>query len=87
MALEIHSILDGKKNTLFCPGIPRTGKIVIASIVINHLKPSFSDSETGNEIHGELSSIIKTYSWTFVIIDALDERKTDQIRDELLPEV
>jgi hypothetical protein len=133
--------LEGKKKTLFCPGIPGTGKTMIASIVIDHLK-TFPDSETGNaflycvykrqdnqdvddllasllgqltlwkstipasvrklydehlddkkprlsrnEIHGALSSIIKTYSRTFIIIDALDECKTNRIRNELLSEV
>ncbi|KAN0073087.1 hypothetical protein V8E54_009201 [Elaphomyces granulatus] len=134
--------LEGKKKTLFCPGIPGTGKTMIASIVVNHLKACFPDDETGhaflyciykrqenqgvdnllasllgqlavwqpmvpesicklydehrrgkkprlsrNEILEALGSITKTYSRTFVIIDALDECKTDQIRNELLSEV
>ena len=40
-----------------------------------------------NEIRGALCSIIRTYSRTFIIIDALDECKTDQIRNELLSEI
>jgi hypothetical protein len=40
-----------------------------------------------NEILEVLSSITKTYSRTFIIIDALDECKTDHIRNELLSEV
>ena len=40
--------LEGKKKTLFCSGIPGAGKTMIASIVIDHLKASFPDSETGN---------------------------------------
>ena len=40
-----------------------------------------------NEIHEALSSIIETYSRTFIIIDALDECKTNRIRNELLSEV
>ncbi|KAN0080897.1 hypothetical protein V8E54_004101 [Elaphomyces granulatus] len=135
--------LEGKKKTLFCPGIPGTGKTMIASIVVDHLKTSFPDDETGhaflyciykrqenqevdnllasllgqlalwkksiipevirewynkhlkggnpglsrNEIRGALCSIIRTYSRTFIIIDALDECKTDQIRNELLSEI
>jgi Cdc6-like AAA superfamily ATPase len=134
--------LEGKKTTLFCPGIPGAGKTMIASIVVDHLKTSFPDDETGhaflyciykrqenqgvdnllasllgqlavwqpmvpesicklydehgigkkprlsrNEIHGELCGIIRTYSRTFIIIDALDECKTDQIRNELLSEI
>ncbi|KAN0087259.1 hypothetical protein V8E54_000947 [Elaphomyces granulatus] len=135
--------LEGKKKTLFCPGIPGTGKTMIASIVVDHLKASFPDDETGhaflyciykrqetqevdnllasllgqlalwkkliipeairewynkhlkgekpglsrNEIRGELCGIIRTYSRTFIIIDALDECKTDQIRNELLSEI
>ncbi|KAN0072342.1 hypothetical protein V8E54_009271 [Elaphomyces granulatus] len=134
--------LEGKKKTLFCPGIPGAGKTMIASIVVDHLKASFPDDETGhaflyciykrqedqgvdnllasllgqlavwqpmvpdsicklydehrrgkkprlsrNEIHGELCGIIRTYSRTFIIIDALDECKTDQIRNELLSEI
>ena len=128
--------------TLFCPGIPGTGKTMIASIVVNHLKTSFPDDKTGtaylycvykrqdnqkvddlltsllgqlavrqlktaesirglydkhrdgkkprlsqNEIREELCRIVKTYSRTFIIIDALDECKTDRIRNELLSEI
>jgi Cdc6-like AAA superfamily ATPase len=40
-----------------------------------------------NEICEALHSIIKTYSRTFIIIDALDECKTDHIRNELLSEI
>ena len=135
--------LEGKKKTLFCPGIPGTGKTMIASIVVDHLKACFPDDETGHaflyciykrqenqgvdnllasllgqlalwkksivpeairewynkhlkgekpglsrdEIRVALGSIIRTYSRTFVIIDALDECKTDQIRNKLLSEV
>jgi hypothetical protein len=134
--------LEGKKKTLFCPGIPGAGKTMISSIVINHLKISLSDDKTGraylyciykrqdnqksddllasllgqlvarqsmvpesirklydehrkgeksrlsrDEIREELHSIIKTYSRTFIVIDALDECKTDGIRNELLSEI
>jgi Cdc6-like AAA superfamily ATPase len=134
--------LEGKKKTLFCPGIPGTGKTMIASIAINHLETSFPDDKTGraflfciykrqddqkvddllasllgqlavwqsivpesirelyglhrrgkkprlsrNEILEALSSITKIYSQTFIIIDALDECKTDHIRNELLSEI
>ena len=134
--------LEGKKKTLFCPGIPGSGKTMIASIVVNHLKTSFPDDKTGkaflyciykrqdnqevddllasllgqlavwqsivpksvrelydkhqqgekprlsrNEIREALCDIIKTYSRTFIIIDALDECKTNHIRNELLSEV
>jgi len=40
-----------------------------------------------DEILEALSSITKTYSRTFIIIDALDECKTNHIRNELLSEV
>jgi Cdc6-like AAA superfamily ATPase len=131
--------LEGKEKTLFCPGIPGTGKTMIASIVV---KTSFPDDKTGkaflyciykrqdnqkvddllasllgqlavwqwmvpesirelydkhrrgekprlsrNEILEALSSITKSYSRTFIIIDALDECKTNRIRNELLSEV
>ena len=134
--------LEGRKKTLFCPGIPGAGKTMIASIVINHLKTSFPDDKTGRaflyciykrqdnqkvndllasllgqlaakqsivpeyirklynehrkgekyqlsqkEIFKALRSIIKTYSRTFIVIDALDECKTDNIRNELLSEI
>jgi Cdc6-like AAA superfamily ATPase len=134
--------LKGKKKTLFCSGIPGTGKTMIASIVVNLLKTSFPDDKTGkafvyciykrqdnqevddllasllgqlavwqsivpksirelyykhqqgekprlsrNEIREALCDIVKTYSRTFIIIDALDECKTDRIRNELLSEV
>ena len=134
--------LEGKKKNLFCPGNPGTGKTMIASIVVDHLKTYFPDDKTGraflyciykrqenqkvddllasllgqlavwqsivpesicelydkyrrgeksrpsrNEIREALCSIIKTYSRTFIIIDAMDECKTDHIRNELLSEV
>ncbi|KAN0076279.1 hypothetical protein V8E54_006421 [Elaphomyces granulatus] len=134
--------LEGKKKNLFCPGIPGTGKTMIASIVVDHLKTSFPDDKTGkaflyciykrednqkvddllasllgqlavwqsivpesirelynkhrrgekprlsrNEILEALSSLTKTYSRTFIIIDALDECKTNHIRNELLSEI
>ena len=133
---------EGKKKTLFCPGIPGAGKTTIASIVVNHLKTSFPDDKTGiaflyciykrqdnqkvdhllasllgqlaawqpivpeyvcglydkhrrgekprlsqDEIREVLCSIIKNYSRTFIIIDALDECKTDHIRNELLSKI
>jgi hypothetical protein len=40
-----------------------------------------------NEIREALSSITKTYSRTFIIIDALDECRTNHIRNELLSEI
>jgi Cdc6-like AAA superfamily ATPase len=39
--------VEGKRKTLFCPGIPGAGKTMIASIVVNHLKTSFPDDKTG----------------------------------------
>ena len=128
--------------TLFCSGIPGTGKTMIASIAVNHLKTYFADNKTGiaflycvykrqdnqgvddllasllgqlavcqsmvpesicefydkhrkgekprlsqKEIREELRSITKTYSRAFIIIDALDECKTDHIRNDLLSEI
>ena len=40
-----------------------------------------------NEIRKGLHDIIKTYSRTFIVIDALDECETDGIRNELLSEI
>ena len=40
-----------------------------------------------NEIREGLRSITKTYSRTFIVIDALDECKTDHMRNELLSEI
>jgi hypothetical protein len=40
-----------------------------------------------NEICESLCNITRTYSRTFIIIDGLDECKTDRIRNELLSEV
>ena len=40
-----------------------------------------------DEIHEALCGITKNYSRTFIIIDALDECKTDHIRNELLSEI
>ena len=134
--------MEEKQNTLFCPGIPGAGKTMIASIVVDYLKTSFPDGETGiaflyciykrrdnqevdgllasllgqlavwqpiipesirklydkhlrgekprlsrEEIREELHCIIKAYSRIFIVIDALDECKTDPIRDKLLSEV
>jgi hypothetical protein len=134
--------VEGKKKTLFCPGIPGAGKTMITSIVVNHLKTSFPDDRTGrafifcvykrqdhqkvddllasllgqlvarqstipkfvrelydkhrrgekhrlsrDEICEALCSVIKNYSRIFIIIDALDECKTDHIRNELLSEI
>jgi hypothetical protein len=50
---------------------------------LNGEKPGLSR----DEICVALCSIIRTYSRTFVIIDALDECRTDQIRNKLLSEV
>ena len=135
--------LEGEKKTLFCSGIPGTGKTMITSIVVDHLKTSFPDDKTGkaflycmykrqddqkvcdllasllgqlavqqsmvpksicelydkhrrkgeksrlseDKIREELYSIAKTYSRIFIVIDALDECKTNRIRNELLSEV
>ncbi|KAN0071119.1 hypothetical protein V8E54_010550 [Elaphomyces granulatus] len=134
--------VEEKQNTLFCPGIPGAGKTMIASIVVDYLKTSFPDGETGiaflyciykrrdnQEVDGLLASllgqlaawqpiipesvrklydkhltggkprpsrdeireglhcIIQAYSRIFIVIDALDECKTDPIRDKLLSEV
>jgi hypothetical protein len=40
-----------------------------------------------DEIREELCSIIKAYSQTFIVIDALDECETDRIRNELVSEI
>jgi NACHT domain len=135
--------LEGEKKTLFCSGIPGTGKTMITSIVVDHLKTSFPDDKTGkaflycmykrqddqnvcdllasllgqlavqqsmvpksicelydkhrrkgeksrlseDKIREELYSIAKTYSRIFIVIDALDECKTDRIRNKLLSEI
>ncbi|KAI9727372.1 MAG: hypothetical protein M1834_008443 [Cirrosporium novae-zelandiae] len=40
---EYRTWLDGKEQTLFCPGIPGAGKTMISSIVINDLHERFRD--------------------------------------------
>ncbi|KAL2802255.1 hypothetical protein BJX63DRAFT_438047 [Aspergillus granulosus] len=43
---EFINWVEGKPKTLFCPGIPGSGKTMIASIVVEHLKNSFPHRET-----------------------------------------
>ena len=64
------------------------------SIVPKSIRESYDKHQQGekprlsqNEIRKALYNIIKTYSRTFIIIDGLDECKTDRIRNELLSEV
>ena len=64
------------------------------SIVPECIKELYDKHEKGekprlsqNEIREALRIITKTYPRTFIIIDALDECKTDHIRNELLSEV
>jgi hypothetical protein len=37
--------VDGKKKTLFCPGIPGAGKTILASVVVNDLHTRFRNDE------------------------------------------
>jgi Cdc6-like AAA superfamily ATPase len=64
------------------------------SIVPKSIRESYELHRTGkkprlsrSEILEALSSVTKTYSRTFIIIDALDECRTDHVRNELLSEI
>jgi hypothetical protein len=39
--------VEGEQKILFCPEIPGAGKTMIASIIVDFLKISFSDGKTG----------------------------------------
>ncbi|KAB5558216.1 hypothetical protein GE09DRAFT_1173204 [Coniochaeta sp. 2T2.1] len=43
---EFQTWLQTKKQTMFCPGIPRAGKTILASIVADELVTRFRDDET-----------------------------------------
>jgi len=38
--------VESKQNTLFCFGVPETGKTMIASIAVDYLKTSFLDGRS-----------------------------------------
>jgi Cdc6-like AAA superfamily ATPase len=42
---EYLAWLDKDQSTLFCPGIPGTGKTIITAIVIDHLQEKFRDDQ------------------------------------------
>jgi Cdc6-like AAA superfamily ATPase len=63
--------LEGKEKTLFCPGIPGTGKTMIASIVVDHLKASFPDDKTGK-------------AFLYCIYKRQDNQKVDDLLASLL---
>ena len=62
---------EGKEKTLFCPGIPGTGKTMIASIVVDHLKTSFPDDKTGK-------------AFLYCIYKRQDNQKVDDLLASLL---
>ncbi len=43
---DFQNWLNTTQKTLFCPGIPGTGKSVLTSVVVDHLVSSFQDDET-----------------------------------------
>lgn len=45
--VEFQSWLDAAGKVLWCPGIPGAGKTILASTVIDHLKQSYRQEETG----------------------------------------
>jgi len=42
---EFQTWLKADKQTLFCPGIPGSGKTILASVVINELMTRFGNDE------------------------------------------
>jgi Cdc6-like AAA superfamily ATPase len=42
---EYKMWIEGKEQTLFCPGIPGAGKTVMSSIVVDDLRKTFDDSD------------------------------------------
>ena len=74
MVLETAAFIkwvEGKQNTLFCPGIPGAGKTVIASIVVDYLKTSFPDGKTG-------------IAFLYCIYKRMDDREVDDLLASLL---
>jgi hypothetical protein len=63
--------LEGKKKTLFCPGIPGAGKTMIASIAVNHLETSFPDDRTGK-------------AFLYCVYKRQDNQKVDDLLASLL---
>jgi hypothetical protein len=45
-SIEFKRWLNGNNKTLFCPGIPRAGKTMLSSIVIDYLQKSILDEHT-----------------------------------------
>ncbi|KPM39643.1 hypothetical protein AK830_g6898 [Neonectria ditissima] len=44
---EFSTWRDTCRRTLFCPGIPGSGKTILTSIVVEHLKTRFQDDKSG----------------------------------------
>jgi hypothetical protein len=44
---EFKAWLDGPDRTLFCPGIPRAGKTVMAAVAVDHLNRSVHSENIG----------------------------------------
>lgn len=42
---EFQDWLHGEKKTLFCPGIPRAGKTILTSILVDHLEQNFASDQ------------------------------------------
>ena len=59
----------------------------IRKLYDEHRRKGENSRLSQNEIREGLQKIIKTYSRTFIVIDALDECETDGIRNELLSEI
>lgn len=44
---EFETWINGRQQTLFCPGIPGAGKTIMSSIVVNHLRDTFCTENVG----------------------------------------
>jgi len=44
---KYQSWMDRRGQTLFCPGIPKSGKTILTAIVVDRLRERFLDSQTG----------------------------------------
>jgi Cdc6-like AAA superfamily ATPase len=51
-SLEFDTWLSGAQTTLFCPGIPSSGKTIMASIVVEHLWKTFPEKAFPDHITG-----------------------------------
>ncbi|KAF5536011.1 heterokaryon incompatibility protein het-E-1 [Fusarium napiforme] len=78
---EYNTWVKGDKQTLFCPGIPGAGKMIMASIVVNSLLESFH-SESNIELH--TSTLSENQPSLFEPVEELyNKRKASRTRPSL----